>query len=446
MRMWRFGAVVAALALAACGDGAPQTESNTGSNPSLPAPQDSMIPTAHFSTAKPWPPGTGPQVPPHFHLSRFAEGLAHPRWIYVLPNGDVLVAESTTHVKAPNSLLERVGYFLMRNDGSRGDSADTILLLRDANGDGVPELRTTFLKPHLIEQPFGMALIGNTFYVAGTGGVWTFDYHDGDTELNGSGKKILDLPVGGYNNHWTRNVMPSADGTKLFVTVGSGSNVGENGADNDKGRANILEINPDGSGMRIYASGMRNPNGMGYEPTTGQLWAVAQERDMLGDDLVPDYFTRVHDGDFYGWPWSYWGKHVDDRVTPQNPKMVAKAIAPDYSMGAHTAVLGLAFSTTKSFPPDWQGGAFISEHGSWNRSYFTGYKVVYVPFANGIPSGQPIDFVTGFMPDPKSGIAYGRPVGLAFDKTGALLVADDTGNMIWRVAAAPITPPSRMTE
>jgi glucose/arabinose dehydrogenase len=445
MKLVRAAAILGAVLLANCSkEGSPPPQENFGAKPSLPAPDTSMIPTANFSTAKPWPKGTGPQAPHGFHVYRFADGLSHPRWLYVLPNGDVLVAESMTMPSAPHSLTDRIGDYLKRNDGSTGTSPDTILLLRDANGDGVPELRTTFLKSGVIQQPFGMALIGNTLYVAGTGGVWTFPYHDGDTALSGGRKKILDLPVGGYNNHWTRNILASEDGSKLFVTVGSGSNAGENGADNEKRRADVLEINPDGSGEHVFTSGTRNPNGLAYEPTTHVLWTVVNERDMLGDDLVPDYLTRVQEGDFYGWPWSYWGKNLDSRVTPQNPAMVAKAIAPDYALGAHTAALGLTFYTAKMFPPSYQGGAFIAEHGSWNRSYFTGYKVVFVPFANGMPSGAPQDFLTGFMPDVSTGIAYGRPVGLAVDKTGALLVADDTGGVVWRVTASPIVPPSRL--
>ncbi|HEX2593650.1 MAG TPA: sorbosone dehydrogenase family protein [Rhizomicrobium sp.] len=438
-----FASACCALLLAACGQGDPPPADNFGSQPSLPAPQSSMIPTAHFSTATPWPDGTGPQAPRGFFVYPFAKNLDHPRWLYVLPNGDVLAAESTTLKTEPHGLMERIGYYLMRNDGSRGESADTIVLLRDANEDSVAETKTVFLKDK-VKQPFGMALVGNTLYVAGTGGVWAFDYHDGDLALKGDGKKIMDLPVGGYNNHWTRNIVASEDGKMLFVTVGSGSNVGENGADNEKRRANVIQINLDGSNEHIFTSGTRNPNGLAYEPTTHVLWTVVNERDMLGDDLVPDYLTRVQDGDFYGWPWSYWGKHVDDRVTPQNPAMVAKAIAPDYALGAHTASLGLVFYTGDKFPAQYNGAAFITQHGSWNRSYFTGFKVVYVRFKDGMPFGAPQDFLTGFMPDPTTGIAHGRPVGIVQDKRGGLLVADDTGGVVWRVAAAPIIPPSRM--
>jgi glucose/arabinose dehydrogenase len=263
--------------------------------------------------------------------------------------------------------------------------------------------------------------------------VRVYPYREGETAIAGKGRKILDLPVGGYNNHWTRNLFARADGKKIFITVGSGSNAGEHGMANEKHRANILEMNPDGSDLRVYASGIRNPNGLGYEPVTGQLWTVSNERDFLGDDLVPDFLTRVRDGDFFGWPWSYWGQHVDERVQPQRPSMVAKAKTPDYALGAHVAALGLAFYTANAFPQAYRGGAFIGEHGSWNRSPYVGYKVVFVPFRNGMPSGLPRDFLTGFLPE--DGTAYGRPVGVAVAADGALLVADDTGNAVWRVAA-----------
>jgi glucose/arabinose dehydrogenase len=356
----------------------------------------------------------------------------------VLPNGDVLAAESTTLPAEPNSLTERIGFYLARRDGSRGQSADTIELLRDADGDGVVETRTAFLRG-TVKQPFGMALIGDRFFVAGTGGVWQFTYRDGDTVLSGEGRKILDLPVGGYNHHWTRNILAGRDGHKLYVTVGSVSDFGEGNADSRR-LANVLEINPDGSGERVFTSGIRNPNGLAFEPETGVLWTVVPERDMLGDDLVPDYLTRVRDGDFYGWPWSYWGTHVDERVTPPNPAMAATAITPDYSLGAHTTPLGLVFYTASAFPSSWNGGAFISQHGSWNRSHFSGYKVVWVRFENGMPVGQPVDFLTEFMPDVASGVAFGRPVGLALDKRGNLLVADDTGGIVWRVSPVRVAP------
>jgi glucose/arabinose dehydrogenase len=286
-----------------------------------------------------------------------------------------------------------------------------------------------------LNQPFGMLLLNGNFYIANTDSVWRFPYRDGDTRLEGPGEKILDLPAGGYNNHWTRNLIANRAGTKLYVTVGSGSNVGENGIDSEFHRANILEFNPDGSGLRILASGLRNPNGLAFAPGTDTLWTVVNERDMLGNDLVPDYLTSIKNGGFYGWPYSYWGKNLDERVKPQRPDLVATAIAPDYALGSHVAALGLTFHTGDAFPQHFRGGAFIGEHGSWNRRPYSGYKVVYVPFRDGQPYGKPEDFITGFMPADRQGVAYGRPVGVAVDSTGALLIADDVGNTISRVAA-----------
>jgi glucose/arabinose dehydrogenase len=435
MPIFRAATLVAltAFLLAGCEKGRPESKESYGPHPVLPAPDKSLLPTANFSTAIPWPTDAKPVAPAGFDVTRYAVGLNHPRWIYMLPNGDVLVAESATLPKAPKSIMDRLQAWLERNNGSVMLSANWITLLRDSKGTGTVDLRTTFLSG--LNQPFGMALIGNAFYVGNTDGVWRFPYHAGDTQITDKGRKILDLPAGGYNNHWTRNLLVSADGSKIFVTVGSGSNVGDNGIANEFHRANVLEINPDGSGLHVFASGMRNPNGLAYEPQTHVLWTVVNERDMLGDDLVPDYLTRVRDGDFYGWPYSYWGKHIDARVTPQRPDLVAKAIEPDYALGAHTAPLGLTFYTASAFPAHYHGGAFVGQHGSWNRRQYSGYKVIYIPFVNGMPNGMPEDFLTGFMADKANSIAYGRPVGVAVDRTGALLVADDTGDIIWRVAA-----------
>jgi len=435
MPIFRAATLVAltAFLLAGCEKGQPESKESYGPHPVLPAPDKSLLPTANFSTAIPWPTDAKPVAPAGFDVTRYAVGLNHPRWIYMLPNGDVLVAESATLPKAPKSIMDRLQAWLERNNGSVMPSANQITLLRDSKGTGKVDQRTTFLSG--LNQPFGMALIGNTFYVGNTDGVWRFPYHAGDTQITDKGRKILDLPAGGYNNHWTRNLLVSADGSKIFVTVGSGSNVGDNGIANEFHRANVLEINPDGSGLHVFASGMRNPNGLAYEPQTHVLWTVVNERDMLGDDLVPDYLTRVRDGDFYGWPYSYWGKHIDARVTPQRPDLVAKAIEPDYALGAHTAPLGLTFYTASAFPAHYHGGAFVGQHGSWNRRQYSGYKVIYIPFVNGMPNGMPEDFLTGFMADKANSIAYGRPVGVAVDRTGALLVADDTGDIIWRVAA-----------
>lgn len=424
--------IAAALMLAACGRGHPVPSSSYGAHPVLPEPDKSLLPTVNFSTAEAWPAGAAPAAPRGFTVTRFAEGLAHPRWLYVLPNGDMLVAESSTVPGPPNSLQDRLQAWLQRNEGSRRPSANRITLLRAHDGKVV--LRTIFLGG--LKQPFGMALVKGFFYVANTDSVWRYPYRDGETAIADKGEKILSLPAGGYNNHWTRNLLVNADGSNLFVTVGSSSNVGENGIAEEKRRANVLEINLDGSGEHLVASGMRNPNGLGYEPKTGVLWTVVNERDMLGDDLVPDYLTRVRDGDFYGWPWSYWGGHIDGRVKPPRPDLIAKAIAPDYALGPHVAPLGMTFYTADAFPAHYRGGVFIGEHGSWNRAAFSGYRVVYVPFANGMPSGAPEDFLTGFLHDPDKGVAYGRPVGVAVDRNGALLVADDTGNIVWRVAAA----------
>jgi glucose/arabinose dehydrogenase len=339
------------------------------------------------------------------------------------------VAEAAPPLTPVDSISHAVEHWMDIKNGSAPPSANRITLLRDTNGDGKPDVRTVFLKG--LNENFGMLLLNGWFYVANTNGVWRYPYKDGETRITAMGEKILDLPVG---HHWTRNLIASEDGKKIYVTVGSGSNIADKGMAIEKGRADILEINPDGSGERIYASGLRNPNGAGWEPATHVLWVAVNERDMLGDDLAPDYITGVKPGAFYGWPWSYWGKHVDSRVQPQNPAMVAKAIAPDYAMGSHVAPLGFAFYTASAFPAHYQGGAFVGEHGSWNRAMMTGYKVVYVPFKDGKPDGLPQDFLTGFLPDIKTGVAYGRPVGVAVAKDGALLVADDVGNIVWRVA------------
>ena len=423
-----------ALFAAACSPPSHEAEHKlVGKNPIIPAPDKSAIPTLNFSSAKGWPAGVTPTAPKGFTVTKFAGDLDHPRWLYQLPNGDVLVAKSTTEPPPPKTLEDRLAIWLMRGAGENGMSANRITLLRDTKGTGAADTRTVFLNG--LHQPFGMLLQGDKFYVGDTDALMRFTYQPGEMRIAGEGTKILALPKGGYNNHWTRNVFANADGTKLYVTVGSGSNVGEHGPDNKSHRANILEINPDGTGLRILASGLRNPNGLAYEPTTHALWTVVNERDMLGNDLAPDYLTHVTDGGFYGWPYSYWGKHVDTRVTPPRPDLVAKALVPDYSLGSHVAPLGLAFYDGTAFPAAYRGGAFVGEHGSWNRKPFSGYKVVFVPFKNGQPSGDPQDFLTGFMPSDKDSTTYGRPVGVIVAKDGSLLVADDIGNAIWRVTA-----------
>jgi len=417
---------------------------STGPSPALPEPYVGWPPTLNFSKAEPWPEGAHPNAPPGFKVTRFAANLDHPRWLYMLPNGDILVAESSTVPRAPKSLNERIGFWLQGRAGVIEPSANRITLLREANGDGVVTYRGTFRAG--LNQPFGMVLVGNDFYVADTDGVWRFPYHDGDLSIHGKGERILDLPVGGYNNHWTRNIVVNAKHTKLYITVGSGSNDGEHGVDNEFHRADILEANLDGSGLRVFASGMRNPVGMAWAPASEALWTVVNERDMMGNDLVPDYLTRVHEGAFYGWPYSYWGKyvdpglkdsfgrHIDPAIKSERPDLVATSVTPDYSLGAHVAPLGLTFYSADSFPSHYLGGVFIGEHGSWNRKPFSGYKIVFIPFRGGLPDGTPEDFLTGFMPREKDSAAYGRPVGLIVDGAGALLVADDTGNMIWRVS------------
>jgi glucose/arabinose dehydrogenase len=442
-RLWRvFGYLAAAVALLAVGVGLtlifgrepPSGKGDlVGAAVDLPSPDRSLVPTVNFSQAQPWPAGTHPIAPEGFHVTAYASGLDHPRWLTVLPNGDVLVAEASTVPRRERSIAQSVQIWLQRNSGSVQDGANRITLLRGARRDGTAKQRFVFASN--LNQPFGMLLLGGSFYVANTDGVWRFPYREGDTHLDGPGEKILDLPAGGYNNHWTRNLIANRAGTKLYVTVGSGSNVGENGIDNEFHRANILEFNPDGSGSRIFASGMRNPNGLAFAPGTDTLWTVVNERDMLGNDLVPDYLTSVKDGGFYGLPYSYWGQNIDQRVKPQRSDLVASAIAPDYALGAHVAALGLTFNSGDAFPQHFRSGAFIGEHGSWNRRPFTGYKVVFVPFSNGHPNGTPEDFVTGFMPADQQGTAYGRPVGVIIDSTGALLIADDVGNTIWRVTA-----------
>ncbi len=370
-------------------------------------------------------------------MTRFAEGLDHPRWMYVLPGGDLLVVETNSPKRTVKSLTDWVAARMMKRAGATAPSANRITLLRDADGDGQPELKTVFLKG--LNSPFGVSLVGDTLYVANTDSVWAFPYTAGATTITAPGVKVVDLPAGEPNNHWARNLLASPDGKTLHITVGSNSNIAEGGMAAEANRASILELTLATKTLRVFATGLRNPNGLAFEPVTGALWTTVNERDMLGNDLVPDYMTSVTDGGHYGWPWSYFGQHVDDRVQPQRPDMVARAIVPDYALGAHTASLGLAFGPS-TMPAPWAGGAFIGQHGSWNRNPVSGYKVVFTPFTAGKPSGPAQDFLTGFL-DAK-GQAMGRPVGVVFDRTGALLVADDVGNVVWRVAAAKPAPAS----
>jgi len=396
----------------------------------LPAP-DTTASKTKFSKVIDWPEGKTPTAPAGFVVTRFAANIKSPRNTYIAPNGDVLVALSNSE----RSTVEAVANALTGKAKSEvpGKSANTILLYRDADHDGKPESVTTFLNG--LNQPYGMLIIGQSFYVANTDGLWQYPYQTGDTKITVTGKKILSLPAGGYNNHWTRNLTTNSDKSKIYITVGSGSNVGENGLENEVRRANILEVNLDGTGEKIYASGLRNPVGIDWEPTTNILWTAVNERDGLGDDLVPDYITSVKQGAFYGWPFSYFGQNEDPRLKGKNPEMVKKAIAPDVAVGAHTASLGLAFYKANKFPDKYQGGAFIGQHGSWNRSAISGYKVIFVPFKAGKPAGKPEDFLTGFVANADKAEVYGRPVGVTLTPDGALLVADDVSGIIWRVAA-----------
>ena len=425
-----------ALSLAGCND--PQdtrtAEQSYGASPALPSPQSSLIPTINVATATSWPPGTKPTAAGGMAVQAFATGLDHPRTVYVLPNGDVLVAESNAPPKPDDGkgIRSWAQKFFQKQAGAVTPSANRITLLRDADGDGVAETRSVFIGG--LHSPFGMVLVGDDFYVADTDAIMKFPYHAGDTKITAPGVKLTDLPAGTINHHWTKDITASADGSKLYATVGSNSNVGENGIEAEKDRADVLEVDRASGKWRVFASGLRNPNGPSWQPQSGALWVTVNERDELGDDLVPDYMTSVKDGAFYGWPYSYYGQHVDTRVDPPRPDLVAKAISPDYALGAHTASLGLTFNAGNLFPADMAGGAFIGQHGSWNRKPRAGYKVIFVPFTNGMPSGKPQDVLTGFLND--KGEAQGRPVGVRIDKQGALLVADDVGNAVWRVTPA----------
>jgi glucose/arabinose dehydrogenase len=425
-----------ALPLAACND--PQDTATVaqsyGPSPTLPQPEHSWIPTVDIASVSRWAEGAKPVAASGMTVNAFATGLEHPRTVYVLPNGDVLVAESNAPPKPDDG--KGIKGFIYRQAqkyaGAGVPSANRITLLRDADGDGVAETRSVFISG--LNSPFGMVLVGNDFYVADTDAIIKFPYTPGETKISAPGVKLADLPAGTINHHWTKDITASPDGSKLYVTVGSNSNVGENGVEAEKNRAAVLEVDRASGEWRVFASGLRNPNGPSGNPVTGELWVVVNERDELGNDLVPDYMTSVKSGAFYGWPYSYFGDHVDTRVEPRRPDLVQKAMAPDYALGAHTASLGLTFNTGKLFPPEMADGAFIGQHGSWNRKPRAGYKVIFVPFKDGKPAGPPQDVLTGFLND--KGEAQGRPVGVRIDKHGALLVADDVGNTIWRVTPA----------
>ena len=421
--------------LTACGEVAKlPIADGTGPEPTLPPPVHTLVPTVRVAPAKGWPAGAMPQPATGTRVAAFASGLDHPRWLYVLPNGDVLVAETNAPPK-PDDRRGIKGWamgLMMKKAGAGAPSANRITLLRASNGDGVVDVRSVLIEG--LHSPFGMVLIGNDLYVADTDAVLRFPYSAGDTRISAAGVKLVDLPAGPINHHWTKNLIASADGTKLYVTVGSNSNVAERGLEVEEERAAIWEVDTKSGAHRIFASGLRNPNGLAWEPVSKVLWTVVNERDELGSDLVPDYLTSVRDGGFYGWPYSYYGQHVDDRVKPQLPEQVSRAIAPDYALGPHTASLGLASSVGTTLPAPFTRGMFIGQHGSWNRWPYSGYKVIFVPFENGKPSGAPLDVLTGFLSD--EGAAFGRPVGVALDRQGALLVADDVGNVVWRVTSA----------
>jgi glucose/arabinose dehydrogenase len=424
----------AALGLAACAGAAKDPVSiGIGPSPQLPPPNSPLIPTVKTADVVGWPAGGAPVAAEGLKVEAFATGLDHPRWLHVLPNGDVLVAE-TNSPPQPDDNKGIKGFFaklIMGGAGAGVKSPNRITLLRDDDHDGKAEVKSVFAEN--LNSPFGMADANGKLYVANTDAVISYSYTGGETHVVGSATKIADLPGGPINHHWTKNILVSQDGTKMYATTGSNSNVGDNGIPAEAGRALIWEIDLATGAKREFATGIRNPNGLAWEPTSGALWTAVNERDELGNNLVPDYITSVKDGAFYGWPYSYYGQHLDKRPKPQQPDMVAKAIAPDYALGAHTASLGLTFAQGAKLGPRFVDGAFIGQHGSWNRKPPSGYKVIFVPFSGGKPSGQPVDVLTDFLN--KAGKAQGRPVGVAIAKDGALLVADDVGNTVWRVTA-----------
>ena len=427
-----------ALALSAIGPAAAAAAQDYpvgfGPNPALPEPEKTLLPTVNVAKADPWPQGTRPVPAAGLAVSAYASGLDHPRWIYVLPNGDVLVAETNKPAPPPDAdsggIRGAVMKMQMKKAGAAAPTANRITLLRGVGADGAAASRSTFLEG--LNSPFGMALVGADLYIANADAVVRFPYKTGQTGISAKGVKVFDLPAG-KNHHWTKNLVASPDGKRLYVSVGSNSNVGEGGMEQEEGRAAIWEITRATGKGRLFATGLRNPVGMAFNPQSGMLWTSVNERDELGNDLVPDYMTSVKDGAFYGWPYSYYGQNVDTRVTPPRPELVAKATVPDYALGAHTASLGLAFYDGALLPA-FKNGALIGQHGSWNRKPHAGYKLIYVPFAKGKPNGPPQDVLTGFLSP--EGRAWGRPVGVAVDKAGAILLADDVGNIIWRVTPA----------
>ncbi|MDE2062115.1 MAG: sorbosone dehydrogenase family protein [Bradyrhizobium sp.] len=423
------------LCLAGCNDGSGDPGAEMGSNPNLPPIHQFLLPPMHIARVVGWSGNETPTAAQGLKVSAFAKDLQHPRSLYTLPNGDVLVVESkappAATIKRPKEIVMGWVEKWATSGGKTGES-NRITLLRDSKGNGAPDTRSVFLD-HL-KSPFGVVLVGDDLYVANTDAIVRYPYREGETKITDPGTTLTPLPGGPIDHHWTKSLTASPDGTKLYVGVGSNSNITENGMEAEHNRADILEVDRASGRYRIFASGLRNPNGLTFEPQSHVLWTVVNERDELGPDLVPDYMTSVKDGAFYGWPYSYYGQHVDPRVQPQRPDLVAKAIPPDYALSSHVAPLGLVFNTGTSLPKDYAGGAFVGEHGSWNRQVLNGYKVIYVPFTDGKPSGMPKDVVTGFLDSNQN--ARGRPVGLALDKAGALLIADDVGNAVWRVTAS----------
>ncbi len=432
-------ALLAASALAGC-SGGDESLDQTGASPKLPALDETLVPPMKIAKPQGWN-GERPTVPKGFTITPVATDLKIPRQILVLPNGDVLVAEGSGGHAPKSRPKDVIAGYIKSLGKSSVKGGDRITLLRDANGDGKPELRTTFIKD--LDAPYGLALVNGSLYVANQGALLRFAYSDGATSIAGKGEEVTKLPSQ-INHHWTKSLAASPDGSKLYVGIGSNSNIGERGLSLEEDRAVIWEVDPATKASRIYVSGIRNPTALAFEPTSNMLWAVVNERDELGAELVPDYLTSVKESAFYGWPYSYWGQHVDPRVHPQKPDLVKSAIAPDYGLGSHVAPLGLSFASGTGFPGFAQG-AFIGEHGSWNRQHLAGYKVSFVPFAGGRPAGKPRDFVTGFI---KDGRARGRPVGVTYDAArGALWIADDLSNTVWRVTgpaplalASPVAP------
>ena len=426
-------AFLAIASLAACTDKGGDPMKQYGPNPALPEPKQYLLPPMSVPKAVGWKPGEAPSVAAGLKIQAMATGLLHPRIVYPLPNGDILVVESNGPGTKPFRPKDYIQGKIKGRAGAAAKGGNRITLLRDANGDGVPELKSVLVDK--LHSPYGVAWVAGTLYVANTDAILAFPFTPGQTKITAPGVKLADLPAGPINHHWTKSMVASADGSKLYVGVGSNSNITENGFDAEEGRAAIYEVDRASGAKRIYASGTRNPTNLAIQPSTGRLFAVVNERDEIGPDLVPDYLTSIQEGGFYGWPFSYWGQHVDVRVHPQRPDMVARAIRPDYGLSSHVATLGIAFSQGETLSPQFANGAFIGEHGSWDRDPLNGYQVIFVPFVNNGPSGMPIPVVTGFLaPDQKA--VRGRPVGVALDRTGALIVADDVGNTVWRVSSS----------